>query len=100
MLPIPQPDSGAFCVSTKTRVFSVSALQPVARPYSIIAHSRHQLARRLAEALRVELPALDGITDALWKGLPVVLTDSSMMILPGRFGAVSYQVLDPNAALF
>lgn len=87
-------------MSGKTRSFSVSAFRPIARPYNITAHSKGQLVRRLAEALKVEQLAVRDVADALWKGCPVFMTDCGMAILPGRFGVISYQVLEPSASLF
>jgi len=80
-------------MSTKTRVFSVSAFEPVTRPLGIIAHSKNQLARRLSEALQVEPERLENAADALWKGNPVFMLDMALVIFPGRFTSVSYQTL-------
>jgi hypothetical protein len=80
-------------MSTKTRVFSVSAFEPVARPFSIIAHSKNQLARRLSDALELEPVLLEDTADALWKGRPVFMLDLALVLLPGRFNSVSYQML-------
>lgn len=80
-------------MSGKTRVFSVSAFEPISRPFSIIAFSKNQLARRLAEALQVEPSTVEDTADALWKGRPVFMTDLSLVLLPGRFESISYQML-------
>ncbi len=87
-------------MSGKTRSFSVSAFRPIARPYNITAHSKGQLVRRLAEALKVEQLVVRDVVDALWKGSPVFITDRHIAILPGQFGAISYQVLNPSASVF
>ncbi len=77
-------------MSGKTRVFSVSAFLPIRPPFIVTAHSKLQLARRLAEALGVEPPTFAGVADALWKGRPVFLTEEGTVILPGFFPSISY----------
>jgi hypothetical protein len=81
-------------MSGKTRSFSVTAFVPVAPPIGIVAHSKNQLARRLADALEVVPDRLNDVADALWKGRPVFMTDLGLAILPGRYSAISYQMLD------
>lgn len=84
-------------MSGKTRLFTVAAFAPVVPPFSFAAHSKMQLGRRLAEALGVVPELVSEVSDALWKGKPVVVTDLGVVVLLGTFSAVSYQSLELRA---
>lgn len=85
-------------MSGKIRSFTVAALAPVVSPFNLVAHSKLQLGRRLAEALGVAPELVSEVVDALWKGKPVVVTDLGMAVLPGSFPGVSYQALELRAS--
>lgn len=87
-------------MSGKTRYFSVAGFLPHAAPVGVVAHSKIQLGRRLAAALDAPPDLVAEVACALWKGRPVFLTDLAVAILPGRFSAVSYQVLSASGAAF
>jgi hypothetical protein len=80
-------------MSGKIRVFTVSGFLLITPPFTVIAHSKLQLLRRLSERLIIDASLLADVSDALWRGHPVFMTDIDLVLLPGRFSGISYQVL-------
>lgn len=82
-------------MSGKVRHFSVSAYMPIRHPFLVHAHSKIQLLQRLSLEMEIPENQLIDAADALWKGHPVFLTDIEVVLLPGRFQGISYQMLVP-----